>query len=211
MSIQTMRERASARILKEQGFTPKEYVDMYPPAKITLPRNFMPEHPFDNGEMTVRDEMLLPHPRSPEAVEAMNAEYYRYISFLDLQIGRILDALAASPYAANTYVVFSADSGVARGSHGLIGKQNLYEHSVRVLLIIAGPGIPAGAQTAAMCFLYDVLPTLGKLCGVTNPEPSEAREFSTTLRDPKELAPYLLEPMSPGWKSVYGLPLIGPR
>jgi arylsulfatase A-like enzyme len=57
-----------------------------------------------------------------------------------------------------------------------------------VPLIIAGPGIPAGVQTAAMCYLYDVLPTLGKLCGVANKEPSEAREFSATLRDPNHAA-----------------------
>jgi arylsulfatase A-like enzyme len=165
-----------------------DYPVRYTPDQRLLPPNFLPQHPFNNGEMTVRDEMLLPHPRSPEAVEAMIADYYRYISFLDLQIGRILDALAASPYASNTFVVFAADSGVARGSHGLIGKQNLYEHSVRVPLIIAGPGIPAGTQTAVMCYLYDVLPTLGKLCGVTNSEPSEAREFRATLRDPKRPA-----------------------
>jgi arylsulfatase A-like enzyme len=167
---------------------PPDYPVRYTPDQRLLPPNFLPQHPFDNGDMTLRDEMLLPHPRPPEAVQSMNADYYRYISYLDVQIGRILDALAASPYASNTYVVFSADSGVARGSHGLIGKQNLYEHSVRVPLIIAGPGIPAGAQTAAMCFLYDVLPTLGKLCGVTNPEPSEAREFSPTLHDPNRPA-----------------------
>jgi arylsulfatase A-like enzyme len=164
---------------------PPDYPVSYTTDQRLLPPNFLPQHPFDNGDMTLRDEMLLPHPRPPEAVQSMNADYYRYISYLDAQIGRILDALAASPYASNTYVVFAADSGVARGSHGLIGKQNLYEHSVRVPLIIAGPGIPAGTKTAAMCFLYDVLPTLGKLCGVTNPEPSEAREFSATLRDPK--------------------------
>ena len=74
----------------------------------------------------------------------MIADYYRYISYLDMLIGGVLDAFHASPYAKNTIVVFSADSGVARGSHGLIGKQNLYEHSIRVPLIIAGPGIPAG-------------------------------------------------------------------
>ncbi len=163
---------------------PAEYPVRYTPDQRLLPPNFLPLHPFDNGDMTLRDEMLLPHPRTPEAVKAMNADYYRYISFLDLQIGRILDALAASPFASNTFVVFSADSGVARGSHGLIGKQNLYEHSVRVPLLIAGPGIPAGTHTAAMCYLFDVLPTLGKLCGVPNQKPSEAREFSATLRDP---------------------------
>ena len=163
---------------------PDDYPVRYAADNRLLPPNFLPQHPFDNGEMMIRDEVLLPHPRSAAAVEAMNADYYRYISFLDMQIGRILAALAASPYASNTFVVFSADSGVARGSHGLIGKQNLYEHSLRVPLIIAGLGIPAGTKTDAMCHLYDVLPTLGKLCGVANKEPSEAREFSATLRDP---------------------------
>ena len=163
---------------------PEDYPVRYPPSKKLLPPNFLPQHPFDNGEMANRDETLLPHPRRADAIQAMLADYYRYISYLDLQIGRILDALAASPYASNTFVVFAADSGVARGSHGLIGKQNLYEHSMRVPLIIAGPGIPAGTKTAAMCYLYDVLPTLGKLCGVTNRETSDAREFTATLRDP---------------------------
>ncbi len=149
-----------------------------------LPPNFLPQHPFDNGEMMIRDEVLLPHPRKPEDVQSMVADYYRYISYLDMQIGRILDTLASSPAAANTIVVFSADSGVARGSHGLIGKQNVYEHSMGVPLIIAGPGIPANTKSEAMCYLYDVLPTLGKLCDVATSEKSEAREFSATLSDP---------------------------
>ena len=164
---------------------PDGYPVHYAADKKMLPPNFVPQHPFDNGVMDNRDESLLPHPRSAEAIQQMNADYYRYISYLDLQLGRILDALAASPYASNTFVVFAADSGVARGSHGLIGKQNLYEHSMRVPLIIAGPGVPAGTRTAAMCYLYDVLPTLGKLCGVTNRETSETREFAATLHDPK--------------------------
>jgi arylsulfatase A-like enzyme len=134
--------------------------------------------------MTVRDEMLLPSPRPPEAVREMLADYYRYVSYLDGQIGRILDALEASPFADNTIVVFSADSGVARGSHGLIGKQNLYEHSVRVPLIVSGPGIPKGVKTDAMCYLYDVFPTLGAACAVPAPATSEGRDFSAVLREP---------------------------
>jgi arylsulfatase A-like enzyme len=161
----------------------------YDPSQVPLPRNFLPEHPFNNGEMAVRDEQLLPWPRPPESVKAMLADYYRYISFLDAQIGRVLDALDASPFATNTIVVFSADSGVARGSHGLIGKQNLYEFdSVRVPLIIAGPGISAGKRTDAMCYLFDVLPTLGKLCDVPAPKTSEGFDFSATLRDPSQPA-----------------------
>jgi arylsulfatase A-like enzyme len=114
----------------------------------------------------------------------MLADYYRYISYLDMLIGRVLDTLDASPHAENTFVVFAADSGVARGSHGLIGKQNLYEHSMRVPLIIAGPGLPANQRTDALCYLFDVLPTLGALSGVTGPKTSEGLDFSATLRNP---------------------------
>jgi arylsulfatase A-like enzyme len=163
---------------------PPDFSINYDPARMPLPPNFLPQHPWDNGEMVIRDEQLLPWPRSPEKVREMNAEYYRYITHLDAQIGRVLDALEASPHAHNTIVVFSADSGVARGSHGLIGKQNVYEHSVRVPLIIAGPGIPAGQRTGAMCYLFDVLPTLGKLCGVPAPQASEGIEFTASLSNP---------------------------
>jgi len=167
---------------------PDEYPVRYMPDARLLPPNFLPLHPFDNGEMMIRDEVLLPHPRTAADVQSMNADYYRYISFLDMQIGRILDVLAASPAAANTIVVFAADSGVARGSHGLIGKQNLYEHSMRVPLIIGGPGIAADKRTDAMCFLFDVMPTLGALCGVSGPKSSEGIDLRETLRDPSHAA-----------------------
>jgi arylsulfatase A-like enzyme len=171
---------------------PEDFPIRYDTEKIPLPPNFLPQHPWDNGEMTIRDEQLLPWPRTPEKVRAFLAEYYRYISYLDAQIGRVLDALEASPQAKNTIVVFTADSGVARGSHGLIGKQNVYEHSVRVPLIISGPGIPAGQRTDAMCYLFDVLPTLGKLCGVNGPATSDGIEFTATLRDPAQPARHQL-------------------
>jgi arylsulfatase A-like enzyme len=160
----------------------------YDAAQMPLPPDFLPKHPWNNGEMKVRDEMLLPTPRTREDVAAFNAEYYRYISYLDSQVGRILDALEASPHARNTLVIYAADSGVARGSHGLIGKQNLYEHSVRVPLIVSGPGIPAGKQSSAMCYLFDVLPTLGKLCGVPAPATSEGLDLSATFMDPDKPA-----------------------
>ena len=173
---------------------PADFPIKYDAASIPLPPNFLPQHAWDNGEMTVRDEKLLPWPRTPEAVRSMIAEYYRYISFLDAQIGRVLDALEASPHAKNTFVVFAADSGVARGSHGLIGKQNLYElDSVRVPLIVGGPGIPASRRTDALCYLYDVLPTLGALCGVAKPPASDGLDLSATLHDPTHAArPHLV-------------------
>ena len=163
---------------------PADYPVRYDPEKIPLPADFLAQHPFDNGEMTIRDEQLLPWPRTSADVRSMLADYYRYISYLDLLIGRVLDTLDASPAAKNTFVVFAADSGVARGSHGLIGKQNLYEHSMRVPLVVAGPGIPANQRTDAMCYLFDVIPTLGALSGVAGPKTSEGLDLSATLRNP---------------------------
>ncbi|MEN9633123.1 MAG: hypothetical protein RL077_1527 [Verrucomicrobiota bacterium] len=163
---------------------PDDFPVHYDAAQIPLPANFLPQHPFNNGEMTIRDEQLLPWPRTSFDIRTMLAEYYRYISFLDLLIGRVLDAVDASPHAKNTLVVFAADSGVARGSHGLIGKQNLYEHSMRVPLIIAGPGIPSHQTTDAMCYLFDVLPTLGALAGITGPKTSEGLDLSPSLHHP---------------------------
>jgi arylsulfatase A-like enzyme len=165
---------------------PDAFTTRYDPASLPLPPNFLPEHPFDNGEMKIRDEVLLPWPRTPDAVRSMLAEYYRYVSYLDQQIGRVLEALAASPHARNTIIVFSADSGVARGSHGLVGKQNLYEHSLRVPLIVSGPGIPQNTFTDALCYLFDVFPSLGGLCGVKGPASSEGLDLSGVLRDPSK-------------------------
>jgi arylsulfatase A-like enzyme len=171
---------------------PADFPVRYDPATLPLPANFLPQHPWNNGEMTVRDEKLLPWPRTPTAVRGLIAEYYRYVSYLDAQIGRILDALAQSPHAANTLIVFAADSGVARGQHGLIGKQNLYEHSLRVPLIWAGPGIPAGQRTRALCYLFDVLPTLGARCGVPAPATSTGAPFTAVLAEPTQSARHQL-------------------
>ena len=167
---------------------PAEFPVQYDPEKIPLPANFLAQHPFDNGEMTIRDEQLLSWPRTATDIRAMLADYYRYISYLDQLIGRVLDALDASPAAHNTFIVFAADSGVARGSHGLIGKQNLYEHSLRVPLIIVGPSVPANTTTEALCYLYDVLPTLGALTQVPGPKTNEGIDLSSSMRDPRKPA-----------------------
>jgi arylsulfatase A-like enzyme len=131
-----------------------------------LPPAFREQHPFDNGEMTVRDEQLLSWPRTPEAVRRELGDYYACISHLDEQIGRILEVLRATGLATNTLIAFAGDNGLALGSHGLMGKQNVYEHSVGVPLILAGPGIPQGRRTEALTYLLDVFPTLAELAAV---------------------------------------------
>ena len=63
-------------------------------------------------------------------IEQHLAGYYSVITYMDAQIGRILDALEKTGYADSTIVIFTSDTGTAIGSHGLMGKQNLYEHSI---------------------------------------------------------------------------------
>ena len=146
-----------------------------------LPPNFLPQHPFNNGALVIRDEELAPWPRTPEIVRQSLADYYAAIEFLDAQIGRILDALDASGQAGNTLIVFASDHGLAIGSHGLFGKQNLYDHSMRAPLLLAGPGIPEGRRSDALCYLLDIFPTLGALAGVPAPEGSEGRSLAPVL------------------------------
>lgn len=165
---------------------PKPFSDWYRPGQMKLPKNFLPQHPFNNGELNVRDEMLAPHPRTEGDVRRHLAEYYAMISEVDAQIGRILDALEASGQANNTYIVFAGDNGLAIGQHGLFGKQNLYDHSWRVPLMISGPGLAAGKRSAGLCHIMDICPTILELAGVAIPPTVDARSLVPVLHDPRE-------------------------
>lgn len=131
-----------------------------------LPPNFRGQHGLDLGgeTMSVRDEQLLPWPRPPELLRQQLAEYEALVAHLDAQIGRILAALAATGLDRSTLVVFASDHGLALGSHGLLGKQSLYEHSMGTPLLFAGPGVARG-RSAALVHLSDVAPTLCAAAG----------------------------------------------
>ncbi len=161
---------------------PKEFADLYPPQDIALPVNFLPEHPFDNGELKIRDEALAPWPRTPEIVREHIAAYYAMVTHLDHHIGRVREALEQSGHADNTIIVFAGDNGLAVGQHGLLGKQNLYEHSVRVPLVFCGPGIPQGERRDDLCYLLDIFPTLCDLTGQTTPDSVEGRTLLPAIR-----------------------------
>ncbi|MGC8639889.1 MAG: sulfatase-like hydrolase/transferase [Isosphaeraceae bacterium] len=165
---------------------PKPYRDRYNGHEPPPPANFLPQHPFNNGEMVIRDELLAPWPRTPQIVRQHLADYYSYIEFLDDQVARIIAALEATGLKDNTIIVFTSDHGLAIGSHGLFGKQNLYDHSMHSPLIMSGPGIPRGKQTAALCYLLDLFPTLGEFAHVPAPEGSEGRSLAPVLRGQAE-------------------------
>ena len=161
---------------------PKEIVDRYPANKIAIPPNYLPLHPFDQGDRDVRDELLAPFPRTREAVQLHRSEYYAHITYLDHQVGNILNALNQSGKAANTYIVFTADHGLAVGQHGLLGKQNLYDHSTLIPLIVAGPGIRAGRRVDEMVYQHSVFPTTCELAGVPIPKTVEFPSLANWLR-----------------------------
>lgn len=176
---------------------PREYVDQYPLERIEVPDNFLPKYPFQDEigcGPDLRDARLAPFPRSEYAVKVNRQEYYAIISHMDFQIGRILDALQASGKADNTYIFFTADHGLAVGHHGLIGKQNMYEHSLRVPFIIVGPDVEKGATRNQAIYLQDVMPTSLELAGAHIPKSVEFKSLLPLLEDAK----------SNHYKRIYG-------
>ena len=168
--------------------SPKAYVDKYPLDKVQVPRNFLPIYPFNYGigcNPKLRDEALGPFPRTEHAVKVHRQEYFAIISHMDTQIGRILDALEASGKADNTMIFFTADHGLAVGHHGLFGKQNMYEHSVRVPLLVAGPGVKPAQSIDTTVYLQDIMPTTLELAGVEKPDHVEFHSLVPVIEDPE--------------------------
>lgn len=152
---------------------PVEYRQHYDDEKLALPANFLARHPFDNGELNVRDELLETTPRDPNAVRRHRGDYYGMIEHHDHHIGRMIDALERTGQRENTIIVYVSDHGLALGSHGLMGKQNLYEHSVRVPLILSGPSIPIGKVVDRDVYSHRLMATLSDLTSTTPPTSSE--------------------------------------
>lgn len=150
-----------------------------------LPKNFLPQHPFDNGWLVGRDENLLPWPRPESMVRQQLAEYQALVRHLDAQVGRIVATLDALGLTENTLVVYTADHGLALGSHGLLGKQSVYEHSMGCPLIVAGPGVPRG-QSAALTYLLDLCPTLCEVGGAEPPAGVEGASLAPLWRGERE-------------------------
>lgn len=165
---------------------PPGYEGKYDPATMPLPKNHLPAHPFDHGNYAGRDEKLLPWPRTKADVREEIAAYYAVIDDMDAQIGRILKTLRDIGQYDNTVIIFTSDHGLALGSHGLMGKQNMYEHTIGVPFIISGPGIPRDRRTRAQIYLRDMFPTTCDLAGVAIPETVEAKSFAPVLRGGKK-------------------------
>lgn len=167
-----------------------EFHSLYVAANVTLSPAFLPLHPFNNGDMRVRDETLAPWPRTVEDTKLQNANYNACITGLDHHVGRIFAELKRTGQWENTIVVFSGDNGLSMGDHGLFGKQNLYEFGgMHVPLVVSGPAIQKGTSEA-LVYLMDLFPTFAEFSGADIPEGVEGKSIvpiltgdETKLRD----------------------------
>ncbi|EMI18678.1 choline sulfatase [Rhodopirellula maiorica SM1] len=149
-----------------------------------LPENYLPEHPFPHGHPGLRDEVSVSGVWTKRDERTIRNELGREFACdeaIDIQVGRVLEKLEAMGELDNTYVVYTSDHGIAIGRHGLQGKQNLYEHTWRVPLIVKGPGIQAGSRAIGNTYLLDTLATLCDLAGIEPPETNEGISFKPVL------------------------------
>ena len=168
--------------------SPKKYVDMYPVDEIAIPENFQELYPYKDSigcSEDLRDERLAPFPRTSYSIQTHRQEYYAIITHLDDQIGRILAYLKETGQAKNTYILFSADHGLSVGHHGLVGKQNMYDHSMRVPLIVVGPDIPENEKREMQVYLQDIMATTFDLAGIAKPEYVEFNSLMPLISEEK--------------------------
>ncbi len=149
-----------------------------------LPVNYLPAHPFHHGHPDLRDEVAVSgvwENRDERTIRNEIGRQFACSENIDTQIGRVLEKLKAMGELENTYVFYTSDHGMAIGRHGLQGKQNLYEHTWRVPLIVKGPGIKPGSRVKGNVYLLDTLATLCDLTGVKAPESNEGISFKPVL------------------------------
>lgn len=160
---------------------PKKYKDMYPEDEIGLLPSYMPQHPFDNGHIVLRDELLDTWPRTEEIAKKHLSDYYSIITHLDAQIGRVIQSLKDNDLYDNTIIIMAGDSGLAVGNHGLLGKQNIYdEDGVHIPFIISGGLVDEankGRREDAFCYNYDILPTICDMIGIEAPASASGKSL----------------------------------
>lgn len=161
---------------------PEKYRNMYDADKVKLPENFMTE-PYAFGVQDIRDELLAPYPRNERNVREQIAEYYGMITHLDHEIGKIIDAVRRKGMLQDTIFILAGDNGLAVGCHGLMGKQNHYEHSIRIPLVFSGAGIPRNKTIDNYVYLLDIFPTLCELLEIEIPQSVEGLSFAKMFKD----------------------------
>lgn len=169
---------------------PKKYWDLYDPSKLPQPALNQapagaPEFAATTwGELRNYKDMPESGPVSPEQQRHLIHGYYAAMSYMDAQLGKVLDALDASGLAKNTIIVFWGDHGWHLGDHGMWCKHTNYEQAAHIPLLVSAPGVTqAGSRTQALTETVDIYPTLAELAGLKAPETLDGRSFASVLKD----------------------------
>lgn len=180
-------------LLEKYGATNHTDQNSLPPANPKQPplqENYLNAHPFFHGHPELRDEERVSgvwKNRDEQTVRNELGREYACSENIDIQLNKVLAKLEASGELDNTYIIYTSDHGMSIGRHGLMGKQNLYEHTWRVPFIVKGPGLEAGKRVKGNIYLLDVLPTLCELAGIDAPETVEGISFVPVLKGEKEV------------------------
>jgi len=150
--------------------TTSEWHAQYPWESVSLPPNYVPSHPWDNGGPLTKERLESGFSMSEQECRQNIADLYAITAHEDEGIGRIHEALERNGYLDNTIVIHTSDHGKSLGHHGTQGKWSLYEHSIAVPLLMAGPGIPKGEKRNDLVYMHDIFPTVLEACGVEIPE-----------------------------------------
>lgn len=167
----------------------KESIPAANPKQPPLQDNYLSAHPFFHGHPELRDEERVSgvwKRRDENTIRNELGREYACSENIDIQMAKVLARLEQMGELDNTYIIYTADHGMAIGRHGLQGKQNLYEHTWRVPFIVSGPGIQPGQRVEGNIYLLDVLPTLCDLAGIDIPETVEGVSFKPVLMSEKE-------------------------
>ena len=174
-------------LLRKYGSVNHRDKNNTPPANTKqpkLPINYLPKHPFHDGHPGLRDEVKVSgvwERRDKRTIRNEIGRQFACSEYIDQQIGRVLTKLKEMDELDNTYIIYTADHGMAIGRHGLQGKQNLYEHTWRVPFVVKGPGIKPGSRAQGNAYLLDTLATLCSLAGIKPPDTNEGISLKPVL------------------------------
>lgn len=171
--------------------SPKRYWDLYDPATLPMPASNDPPRGapafayHSSGELRAYQGIPATGPVPPETARQLVHGYYAAVSYMDAQVGRVLDALRSEGLAENTVVILWGDHGWHLGDHGIWCKQTNYEQATHVPLVLSAPGKKgAGKKSPGFVEFVDIYPTLAELCGLAPPEGVEGHSFAPLLDDP---------------------------
>ena len=167
-----------------------------------IPINFKNNHPFRFGQMRHRDEQLMKRPLDKKLLREHIFKYKTMTTYLDKQIAKVLKSLTRP-----TVLIFTTDNGICKGNHGLLGKQNLYQESIHLPLVVWGYqySLPRNINTNKLVYLYDIYPTILSLAGLNKPKNHSIDLLSSKTRDylSFKFSDQIYGIISDGWKLIY--------